>query len=272
MSNISFVDNQSLINFTSFSDGTETCKILQKGSMVGSHIQVNIENGTRDIIRICLVKDALSRMGIDKVKLTVGYFPQARADRVFDTGNPLPVKVFTDIINSCNFEKVYIYDPHSDVLPALLNNVHVIQQAFLVKDMLPYIKRYLPDFTLCAPDLGSTKKIFDLVMLLGLNDYIQGIKIRNVKNGDIVKSSIDKETIFGSILIVDDIADGGASFTHLAKTLKERGATRVGLYVTHGIFSKGLDCFSDSVDYIFCQNIVGNYITDKDLSKFNSKV
>lgn len=280
MSNITFVDESATIKWITFSDKTETCKIEPvkvSGShgvgfmSIGNHIQINIEDATRDLIRLGLVKDTLSRMGVSDVKLTLGYFPQARADRVFEKGNPLPVKVFADILNSFGFSKIYIFDPHSDVTPALINNVEVISQTTMLNNQLTIIKRYMNDFTLCAPDLGATKKIFDSVQAFGHIDYIQAVKIRDVKTGDIVKCDLTVDKVGGNILIVDDICDGAASFKFLAHKLKEKGADKVGLYITHGIFSKGLDVLGGYVDYVFCPNIVGGYINQQDIQKFNSK-
>ena len=278
MSNITFVDESATIKWVTFSDGTETCKVTPvkiQGShgygykSVGNHIQVDIENGTRDLIRIGLVKDALARLGISDVKLTLGYFPQARADRLFEEGNPLPIKVFADILNSFGFSKVYIFDPHSDVTSALINNVDVIPQTTMLKNQLQIINRYMESFTLCAPDLGATKKIFDSVQTLGHTDYIQAVKIRDVKNGNIVKCDLTSEKVEGNILIVDDICDGAASFKFLAQKLKEKGADKVGLYVTHGIFSKGLGVLEGDVDFIFCPNLVGSYVNQENIWRFN---
>ena len=278
MSNINFVDESATVKWITFSDNTETCKISatkSKGTLslnpVGNHIQINIEDATRDIIRIGLVKDALHRMGIKDVKLTLGYFPQARADRVFEDGNPLPIKVFTDILNSFGFSKIYIYDPHSDVTPALIDNVQVTSQTVMLKNQLNIINRDMGEFTLCAPDLGATKKIFDSVIALGHTAYIQAVKIRDVTTGNIVKCDLTVDKVEGNILIVDDICDGAASFKFLAQKLKEKGADKVGLYVTHGIFSKGLEVLEGYVDFIFCPNLVGNYVNQLDIQKFNSK-
>lgn len=281
MSNITFVKAvAATIEWITFSDNTETCTIKHgvKGDWSVplcnedlSHIQINIEDGTRDLIRLGLVKDALERLGVHDVKLTLKYFPQARADRVFQYGQPLPVKVFANILNSFKFKEVFIYDPHSDVSSALIDNVTVAQQHHTLRDKVGEIKRYIPEFTLCAPDLGATKKIFDSVQLLGHPDYVQAVKIRDVKTGDIIKCDLTVDKVEGNILIVDDISDGGASFKFLAQKLKEKGAEKVGLYVTHGIFSKGLEVLRGDVDYIFVDNIVGNHINREMLWKFNEK-
>ena len=72
--------------------------------------------------------------------------------------------------------------------------------------------------------------------------------------------------------MVDDIADGGASFKYLARKLKELGAAKVGLYVTHGIFSKGLETLKVDIDYICCDNLICSYINRQSISDFNNKV
>lgn len=279
MSNITFpLAKATTVEWITFSDGTETCKIkhgVSDGWSVPLQfenlktLQVNIEDGTRDLIRVGLVKDALERLGVKDVKLTIGYFPQARADRVFEEGNPLPIKVFANILNSFGFSKVYIYDPHSDVTSALINNVEVISQKNMLRNQLPIIKKYMNTFTLCAPDLGATKKIFDSVQAFGHTDYIQAVKIRDVATGEIVKCDLTVDKVEGNVLIVDDICDGAASFKFLAQKLKEKGADKVGLYVTHGIFSKGLGVLDGYVDYIFCPNLVGNYVNQENIWRFN---
>jgi ribose-phosphate pyrophosphokinase len=51
------------------------------------------------------------------------------------------------------------------------------------------------------------------------------------------------------LLIVDDICDGGGTFVGLAKKLREAGAKKVHLFVTHGIFSKGVPL--EGIDTIY---------------------
>ena len=53
-----------------------------------------------------------------------------------------------------------------------------------------------------------------------------------------------------TVIIKDDICDGGGTFIPVAKDLRGRGAGLVGLYVTHGIFSKGFSSLYDYIDFI----------------------
>jgi phosphoribosylpyrophosphate synthetase len=88
----------------------------------------------------------------------------------------------------------------------------------------------------CYPDKGARVKYTDFYNL----PSIHGNKIRNQDTGH-----IEQYDLFGNcegkrILIVDDICDGGATFVLLADQLYANGAEEVNLFVTHGIFSKGL--------------------------------
>jgi ribose-phosphate pyrophosphokinase len=58
------------------------------------------------------------------------------------------------------------------------------------------------------------------------------------------------------LLIVDDICDGGGTFVGLAKELRKAGAKKVYLYVTHGIFSKGLPL--EGIDRVFTTDSYSN--------------
>lgn len=48
------------------------------------------------------------------------------------------------------------------------------------------------------------------------------------------------------LLVIDDICDGGGTFVLLANELKKHNPTRFSLFVTHGIFSKGVEVLYDA--------------------------
>jgi ribose-phosphate pyrophosphokinase len=58
-----------------------------------------------------------------------------------------------------------------------------------------------------------------------------------------------------NFLIVDDICDGGRTFIELAKVLRPLTNGSIFLYVTHGIFSQGLDVFKGVIDHIYTANL-----------------
>ena len=201
-----------------------------------------------DIMELLMLVDAMRRAGAKHLKLFCPYVPYARQDRVMNPGETLGIKVFTDLINQCNFEQVEVWDVHSDVTTALLNNVvNIPQEAFL--EALP--KKALANTILVAPDAGANKKTLKVAQALGL-EMVRADKVRDTKTGAITDTVVYCDNVGDkNFLIVDDICDGGRTFIELAKKLRPLTTGKIYLYVTHGIFSKGLDVF-DEIDHIFC--------------------
>ena len=85
----------------------------------------------------------------------------------------------------------------------------------------------------------------------GEPEVIQAQKMRNLKTGEIIKTEILGDVKGKKVLIADDICDGGRTFIELAKVLKNKGAVEVSLFITHGIFSKGLEVFEGLIDAIY---------------------
>ena len=199
-----------------------------------------------DIMKLLLVNDALREAGVNDIRLVLPYIPYQQQDRVCAKGEALSIRVFAQLINSMNFTSVTVYDPHSHVAPALINNCKIINNhAFIlyVLDKLKHIPR--DNIVLVAPDAGAEKKIFDLAKLTGLK-YTVARKVRDVKTGEIVSTHINENEIIGKFcIVVDDICVGGRTFIELAKRMKDVAEEFI-LAVSHGVFSKGIDSLWES--------------------------
>lgn len=223
-----------------------------------------INNGD-DLIKLITLTDACRRRDI-YINLTVPYFPGARQDRVSNVGEPLTVKVYSDIINAQKYGRVHILDPHSEVTPALLDNCVVDP----VSDMLKKIVTEGGYDTILIPDAGAAKKTFsyyfpDKEFAAKLN-FVQCLKKRDTVTGKLSGFRV-VDLIHGDgakCLIVDDICDAGGTFLGLAEVVRkfpqkshgEEPIAKLGLFVTHGIFSKGVDTLLGSFDEIYTTNSV----------------
>lgn len=162
--------------------------------------------------------------------LYLPYIPNARQDRVKTNEDIFTLKYFAEIINSLKFKKVYVIDPHSSVSEALINNIEIVSPKDFINLTLDNIKN--DNILMFYPDEGAMKRYSGLVS----KPYAFGIKKRNWETGKIdgldIAGSVDK--IAGKdILIVDDICSRGGTFYHGAQKLKELGANKIYLYVTH---------------------------------------
>jgi len=206
-------------------------------------------NDSNDIMKLLLSVDALRRSGTKNISVFIPYLPYARQDRVMVAGEPLSIKVMCNLINSCGFEKVYVYDVHSEVSLALLENCELISNYSLVKEVL----NDRTDYLLVSPDAGALKKIYKLAEALKYTgDIVLCNKVRDVSNGRIKQITVDQDDLQGKdCFIIDDICDGGATFVGVAKELKSRNAGKVTLIVSHGIMSHGETELVDWIDHIY---------------------
>lgn len=212
-----------------------------------------ILNSSNEIMALLLTVDAIRRILPDvNLELMIPYFPYARQDRVCNQGEALSIKVMADLINGLRCDRIMIIDPHSDVTPALLNNCQVITQADILNESCLKEKLLKDNWILIAPDTGAQKKTFAVAKRLGLSDVFCGSKIRDTKTGKILTTTFHDDVKGRKVLIVDDICDGGKTFIELAKVLQEKKAQEIALYVTHGIFSKGLNLLRPYFGQIYC--------------------
>lgn len=185
------------------------------------------ENDAELFTLIC-IKRHLERHFYDtSYFLTLPYIPHARMDRVKKEEDVFTLKYFCEVINSLHFSGVYVYDAHSNVSLALLENV--IQEP--VEEYIQKAIEASKAEALFFPDEGAMKRYSDMATL----PFAFGMKKRDWATGQILGLDlIGAENIAGKkVLIVDDICSYGGTFARAAKALREAGAAAVYLYVTH---------------------------------------
>lgn len=159
--------------------------------------------------------------------LMLPYLPAARADR----GTPCGAKVYAKLINALGADQVITIDPHSAVMPNLVDNLRVV-------DPWPLIERALNGQkidTVIAPDKGAVDRASMVADKLNV-PLVVARKSRDFETGKLLSYDIPKLDPTKRHLVVDDICDGGGTFILLAQAAgvpKEQ----MSLWVTHGIFS-----------------------------------
>ena len=245
-------------NLTQFSAG-ELHPQIQDYAPIGNIESISIKplayNPTF-IVELSLLVNALRyefHMSIP-IDLDLPYVPYSRQDRVCAEGDAFGLKVFADQINALNFNLVVIFDAHSDVAPALINNC-IHRES---KDLFVLNSSFLKTYShLVSPDAGAYKKVNSIASLEDL-PVIPALKTRDTSTGRLsntilVTDGVEKPS---RLLVVDDLVDAGGTFILLGKELKKVFPDiPVDLYVSHGIFSKGTDELKFYYDNIYCHNL-----------------
>lgn len=212
---------------------------------------------SRDLMVLVMLTDALRRIDETPIHLVMPYVPYARQDRVCVHGEPFSLKVFANIINALDYKTVTVFDPHSDVVGAVIDRLTVISQKEIIHKWDKFCNRLIGrDIVLVSPDAGSNKKVAALAAYLGHNEFVRADKLRHLDTGKIKETIVYAENLNGlTCVIADDICDGGASFIPLARALKNKGAAKVLLYTTHAIYSKGIEVLTEGgIDELWATN------------------
>lgn len=167
-------------------------------------------------------------------RVILPYLPYGRNDRQFVPGGSFGLDVFCTLLSDV---EVVTLDAHSSVAGDCLHVVNVDPMSFIeqaVKDFNPEI--------ILFPDAGAATRY----ACAGLHT-VQASKTRDAVTGKFIGFTVP-EIPEQNILIVDDLCDGGGTFIGLADLLPKK---RLGLYVTHGIFSQGLEKLLERFGHIY---------------------
>jgi ribose-phosphate pyrophosphokinase len=190
-----------------------------------NYIEVVYESN-EDLFNLAIVKKWFDDYAFNDsiVNLIMPFCPYGQSDRIMED-KMFTFKYFAKFINSLNFNKVIISDPHSNVMAAALDRCIVIYPMECVNvdnyDLFFYV------------DAGGCKKYSEIYPNI---PYRYGNKKRDLNTGKIIKYEVvaEPEDIEGkAVLIRDDLVIGGRSFKEAALALHNMGAKRIDLYITH---------------------------------------
>lgn len=180
-----------------------------------------------ELFSLIAITRYLQEHGVDKIDLQMPYIPNARFDRVNNPDEVFTLKYFAEVINSLDFNRVYVLDAHSNVSLALINNVVQMDAKSKIQSAIDSFK---PD-VLFMPDEGAHKRyssMFDMPSTFGIKtrDWRTG----NIKNYLLADPSLITDN---KVLIIDDISSRGGTFYHAGCLLHHYCAENIGLYVSH---------------------------------------
>lgn len=221
-----------------------------------------------DLVALLMITDAIRRHYPNpSIELVLPYLPYARQDRVTVHGEAVGASVFLRTFTT--YSKLETYDVHN---PAVLEDTYGLVNHITLLDIAKGLEGEAgglskgADIVLVAPDAGSSDKVAEVAEYFNV-PWIQGEKVRCPETGHLSGFDVEfsKQHIGKKFLIVDDICDGGGTFIGLADIIdKKYEPESLSLYVTHGVFSQGLDTLSKTFSHIYTTNTYHAYYPDHD--------
>ena len=218
------------------------------------------EGEVMHLLQLVTLIRSTNREAIIKVKLS--YLPYARQDKDINNYATFALHTFLSLM-SLAVQELEVFDPHSTHLLDLYfgDNYKAVEPNLEISYAMNGYNGCSPDL-ICYPDKGASTRY---PCLNGV-DSVYMEKTRDQATGKINGIELYGEVNGKSLLIVDDLCDGGRTFIEAAKVLRAAGATEVNLYVSHGIFSHPL-----GVSALHQAGIMKVYTRDGLVSDINEK-
>lgn len=248
--------NGFVIKPTIFPDGTSQIWKLPEGLLDNKYVTITwYFEAEREIIDLFGIRALFP--SAKEIALHMPYMPYARQDKEVDNNSTFSLSVFASIINSLHFSLVSTVDVHNPVkTKELIKNfesydVTTVQQILIGvvnPDCIVYpdkgandrynakLKSKLPTLVFPKDRDQSTGQITRDNMPPDVRETLEDLGV--------LRSTLKREPRF---LIIDDICDGGATFIGLANVIHGIWSKAdVHLFVTHGLFSKGMKPLADA--------------------------
>jgi ribose-phosphate pyrophosphokinase len=276
-----FLVNGYVVTPTVFPDGTSQIwhlsddilkstqrKVILNGGFYNTYqtieaSKVNIDwlfESEAEVFQLFQLIDLIQSIEKSEIHLSVPYFPYARQDKNVSNNSCFALKTLCDGLNN-KISSLKTFDVHNfKALSSLIDTSRVTLKDEVPLGTINHIIEQEKIDIVIYPDKGAMDRYKTLLKIRNEQfakqvESLHFSKVRDQSTGNILGiEPVDEVSTKGkNILVVDDICDGGRTFIEVAKKLNDFKSLH--LYVSHGIFSKGVDIVLDSgYNSIYCWN------------------
>jgi len=186
------------------------------------------------LMELLIYLDCLRRASARRITAVIPYYGYARQDRKDEGRVPITAKLVANLIGTAGADRVLAIDLHAHQLQGFfdipvdhLTGELVLSQYF--RDMK------IDSLTVVSPDVGNIKTAARYASHLGGDLAI--VHKRRVSGDHVEAGELIGHAEGRNILMCDDIIATAGTICSAAKLLKERGAKKVYVGVTHGVFA-----------------------------------
>jgi ribose-phosphate pyrophosphokinase len=183
-----------------------------------------------------IMVDAAKRASAKRITVVAPFYAYSRQDRKASGREPITARLVADLFSVAGADRLMSVDLHSGQIQGFFDGPvdHLVAMPVLV-DYLSDIDG--DDLVVVSPDAGRMKVAERYTNLLNA-DLAYVHKRRSTEE----MNSVEAKEIIGDVagrtcVLIDDMIDTGGTICAAADLLVEKGAGRVIIATTHGIFS-----------------------------------
>ncbi|MFC1603955.1 ribose-phosphate diphosphokinase [Planctomycetota bacterium] len=217
------------------------------------------------LVELLIFLDCLRRASASRITAVIPYFGYARQDRKDEGRVPITAKLVANMITTAGADRVLAIDLHAHQLQGFFD----IPVDHLAGELV--LGKYFRDMkinnlTVVSPDVGNMKMASKYAAHLGGDLAI--VHKRRLSGSKVEAQEIIGEVRDRNILMCDDIISTAGTICSAAALIKERGAEKVYVGATHGIFAaQALDRLAQApIDQVVVTNTIPLNMRSKKIS------
>jgi ribose-phosphate pyrophosphokinase len=222
-----------------------------------------------NLVELLIYLDCLQRASAECVTAVIPYFGYARQDRKAEGRVPITAKLVANLITAAGADRVLAIDLHTQQLQGFFDIPvdHLTGELVLNKY---FRSKKISDLVVVSPDVGNIKLAAKYAAHLGGELAI--VHKKRMSGSQVKAQEIIGEVKGRNVLMCDDIIATAGTVCGAAKLVKQRGAKKVYVGATHGVFAdKALAKLSQApIDEVVVTDTIP--LGDKTKSYHNVKV
>jgi ribose-phosphate pyrophosphokinase len=197
-------------------------------------LQSTCEPVDEHLVELLIYLDCLRRASASRITAVIPYFGYARQDRKDEGRVPITAKLVANLITTAGADRVLAIDLHAKQLQGFFDIPvdHLTGELVLNK----YFRdKKINNLTVVSPDVGNMKIAARYAEHLGGELAI--VYKKRVSGSEVDANEMIGEVEGRNVLMCDDIIATAGTMCSAAGLLKERGAEKIFVSATHGIFA-----------------------------------
>ena len=220
-----FPDGETIIRIEDDVRGRDCFVIQSTSTPVDEHL-----------MELLIYLDCLKRASAARITAVIPYFGYARQDRKDEGRVPITAKLVANVITAAGANRILAVDLHAPQLQGFFDIPvdHLTGELVLSK----YFRdKKIEKLTVVSPDVGNIKIASRYASHLGGDLAI--VHKRRISGQEVQAQELIGNVEGRNVLMCDDMITTAGTICSAAQLVKERGAQRICVGATHGVFAPG---------------------------------
>lgn len=184
------------------------------------------------LMELLIMIDALRRASASRITAVLPFYGYARQDRKDQPRVPITAKLVANLLVASGASRILAMDLHAQQIQGFFDIP--VDHLYAAPVAYEYLKaKKLENLVVVSPDVGGIKMAHAYAQVLNADLAIVA-KLRKSPT-EVKPMSVIGEIHNRTVLVVDDLTETAGTLACAAKTLKEKGASKILACVSHAV-------------------------------------